>query len=101
MQHGGCNTEYVQNTQGNTSLFFDYQSYTYSFDVEVLSEMYVKELLDGIPWEKCRYIIRRIVIEGLTEKEVASELQITQQAVNKWKKKGLEVLRQNLSNSYK
>lgn len=78
---------------------FDYQAYSGSFDMEIVSELYVKELLGGIPWEKCRYVIRRIIIEGMTEKEVAFELQITQQAVNKWKRKGLEILRQNLKHS--
>jgi len=70
-----------------------------SFDTELISDMFVMELLEEIPWEKSRYIIRRIIIEGLTEKEVAVELHITQQGVNKWKRKGLEILRKNLSHS--
>jgi DNA-directed RNA polymerase specialized sigma subunit len=80
---------------------FDHETGTSSFDTELISDMFVKELLGEIPWEKSRYIIQRIVIEGLTEKEVAIELHITQQGVNKWKRKGLEFIRNNLSHSYK
>lgn len=80
---------------------FDHEIGTSSFDTELISDMFVKELLEEIPWEKSRYVIQRIVIEGLTEKEVAFELHITQQGVNKWKRKGLEILRKNLSRSYR
>lgn len=80
---------------------YDNQVYNFSFESEVLSEIYVKELLDTIPWEKCRYIIQRTIIDGRTEKEVACELKITQQGVSKWKMKGLELMRKNLANSSK
>lgn len=80
---------------------FDHEMGTSSFDTELISDMYVEELLEEIPWSKSRYIIQKIVIEGMTEKEVACELHITQQGVNKWKRKGLEALRMNLSNSCK
>lgn len=74
----------------------DYQTSNYSFEAEIISQIYVKEIVNSIPWEKSRYVIQKNIIEGLTEKEIANELQISQQAVNKWKKKGLAVLRQNL-----
>lgn len=80
---------------------YDNQIYDFTCETEVLSEIFVKELLDTIPWEKCRYIIQRTVIDGMTEKEVACELKITQQGVNKWKVKGLKLMRQNLMNSNK
>ncbi|MFZ5988762.1 MAG: sigma-70 family RNA polymerase sigma factor [Bacillota bacterium] len=79
----------------------DYQAFDYGFEKDILSEIYVKELVGKIPWKKSRYVIQRTIIEGLTEKEVAQELQITQQAVNKWKKKGLEAIRQSLCHSSK
>ncbi len=76
--------------------FMDYLAHNNSFETEVLSDIYVNDLLKRIPSEKCRYIVQRTVIEEMTEKEVAYELNITQQAVSKWKKKGLEMLRQNI-----
>ncbi len=82
-------------------LLFDSQLYDSGFETEILSSVYIKELLDSIPWEKCRYIIRKTVIDGVTEQEIARELNMTQQGVNKWKKKGLELLRQTLTDSFK
>ncbi len=35
------------------------------------------ELLETIPWEKCRYIIKKTVIDGMAEHEVARELHMT------------------------
>ncbi len=82
-------------------LLFESQLRDSGFETEILSSVYIKELLDSIPWEKCRYIIRKTVIDGVTEQEVARELNMTQQGVNKWKKKGLELLRQTLTDSFK
>ncbi len=82
-------------------LLFESQAQDSGFEAEILSKVYTKELLDSIPWEKCRFIIQRTIIDGMTEQEVARELNITQQGVNKWKKKGLELLRQTLIDSYK
>lgn len=42
---------------------------------------------------------QKTVIEGMPEQEVAAELQMTQQGVSKWKRKGLEVLKENLTHS--
>lgn len=78
---------------------YDNQCYDNSFESMVISDLFVDELLNMIPWEKCRYIIKRTVIEGLPEQEVAAELQMTQQGVSKWKRKGLEVLKQVLAHS--
>lgn len=81
-------------------MLFEDQAYDGGFETNVLSKIFVENLLNIIPWEKCRFVIERTIIEGITEKEVAFELQITQQGVNKWKKKGLELLREHLMNSY-
>jgi len=80
-----------------SKVLLDYQTSSSSFETEVISQLYVEEIINTIPWEKSRYIIQKNIIEEMTEKEIANELQISQQAVNKWKKKGLSVLRQNLS----
>ncbi|MNC26885.1 hypothetical protein D3C76_391850 [compost metagenome] len=82
-----------------SSPLYDNQLYDNSFESMVISELFVDELLEMIPWEKCRYIIKKTVIDGLAEQEVASELHMTQQGVSKWKRKGLEILRENLINS--
>ncbi|MEK3715880.1 MULTISPECIES: sigma-70 family RNA polymerase sigma factor [unclassified Paenibacillus] len=78
---------------------YDNECYDNSFESMVVSELFVDELLDMLPWAKCRYIIKRTVIEGMAEQEVAAELQMTQQGVSKWKRKGLEVLKENLIHS--
>jgi RNA polymerase sigma factor (sigma-70 family) len=53
----------------------------------------VQELLLTLP-EKGRRIIHKLYIEELTEAEVAAQLHISQQAVNRWKKKMLQQLSQ-------
>jgi RNA polymerase sigma factor (sigma-70 family) len=61
------------------------------------SNLNIQDLLSNIPTEKGRYIIKRLLLDGYTEKEVAKELKISQQAVSKWKKKGLEILRKKVN----
>ncbi|MRN57259.1 sigma-70 family RNA polymerase sigma factor [Paenibacillus monticola] len=78
---------------------YDNQLYDNSFESLVISELFVVELLEMIPWEKCRYIIKKTVIDGMAEQEVAGELHMTQQGVSKWKRKGLEILKEYLINS--
>lgn len=80
---------------------FENQFYDNSFEKMVLSNIYVDELLEVIPWEKCRYIIKRTVIDGLPEKTVAIDLNMTQQGVSKWKRKGLEILKEHVTISFK
>ncbi|WP_150275719.1 sigma-70 family RNA polymerase sigma factor [Paenibacillus tepidiphilus] len=80
---------------------YDSQVYDASFESMVISELFVDEMLQKIPWEKCRYIIKRTVIDGLAEKEVARELHMTQQGVSKWKRKGLDILKEQLDTSLK
>jgi DNA-directed RNA polymerase specialized sigma subunit len=80
-------------------MLFEDQAYDMGFEADVLSRIYVENLLNTIPWEKCKFIIKKTVLEGVTEQEVARQLNITQQGVNKWKKRGLELLRENLTNS--
>ncbi|WP_246187969.1 sigma-70 family RNA polymerase sigma factor [Paenibacillus tengchongensis] len=80
---------------------YDNQVYDASFESMVISEMFVDEMLQKIPWEKCRYIIKRTIIDGLAEKEVARELNMTQQGVSKWKRKGLDILKEQLDTSLK
>lgn len=64
----------------------------------VESRMYVQQLLMQIP-EKARFIIQSVVIEGLTEEEVAKKLNMTRQGVSKCKNKYLGVLAQKMTPS--
>ncbi|WP_157373512.1 MULTISPECIES: helix-turn-helix domain-containing protein [Thermobacillus] len=62
----------------------DERHYGYNFTSDVITTIYIKELLLMIPSEKARYIVKRLYLDGYTEKEVATELQLSQQAVSKW-----------------
>lgn len=75
-----------------SSVDFDYFQITSNVS-DQLSNIEVEELIQNINSEKGRHIIKRIYIDGLKEREVADELCISQQAVSKWKKKGLEIMR--------
>ena len=66
---------------------------------EAVSDNFVKEILEGIPSPKGRYIIQKIVLDGWTEKEVAKSLNMSQQGVHKCKTKYLNLLKQTLSRS--
>jgi DNA-directed RNA polymerase specialized sigma subunit len=70
-----------------------------SFTSELVSDLYIQELLNQIPNEKGKEVIRKVVIEGMTEREVAEELNMTQQAVSKCKIKAIELLRKAVGHS--
>ncbi|GLI04418.1 hypothetical protein YDYSG_04480 [Paenibacillus tyrfis] len=68
---------------------------------DILSRLYVEELICLIPSDNARNVIKKIFIEDKTEKVVALELNMTQQAVNKWKKRGLTIIyRKMISQKY-
>lgn len=56
------------------------------------SKLYVEEMLNSLP-AKARFIIEQVVINGVPEKIVANHLGISQQGVNKYKRKYLGLLR--------
>ncbi|WP_412915873.1 sigma factor-like helix-turn-helix DNA-binding protein [Brevibacillus sp. 179-C 1.1 NHS] len=56
-------------------------------------KLYVEELLNSLP-SKARFIIEHVVINGVPEEIVAQQLGISQQGVNKYKRKYLQILRQ-------
>lgn len=70
-----------------------------TFENELVSKIFVNEVINTIPNRKCRYVVNKVVIEGYTEKEIAEELKISQQAVNKCKQRALHYLRRNFLNS--
>ncbi|NUU54792.1 sigma-70 family RNA polymerase sigma factor [Paenibacillus taichungensis] len=68
-----------------------------SFESSSVSKFFVQDIFNLINNEVGKKIIHAIYLDGKSEKEVALELQISQQAVNKWKKKTLKMLSMKLS----
>ncbi|MEK8130553.1 sigma factor-like helix-turn-helix DNA-binding protein [Paenibacillus filicis] len=62
-----------------------------SFTAHCDNKLFIQELLSQLP-PQGRTIIRKLFIEEKTEAEVAKQLNISQQAVNKWKKKMIQQL---------
>ncbi|MFE1631070.1 hypothetical protein ACFLFF_30510 [Brevibacillus reuszeri] len=58
-----------------------------SFENNVISDVFIQWVNKQISSPKGQYIFKRSIVDGATEKEVAEELKISQQAVSKWKKK--------------
>lgn len=54
--------------------------------------LYVEELLQQLSSEKERYVIRKVVLEGFTAKEVGESLQMGERGVNQCKNRGLKKL---------
>lgn len=71
----------------------------YSFMNTTDERIIIRDLLDRLSSEIGRTIIYKIYIQDRTESEVAKDLNVTQQAVHKWKKKML--LELSLMMSYK
>ncbi len=72
---------------------FDNQPVDYNFTAHSDSKICVEELLNTLPVHG-KTILCKLYLQGMTEHEVAQELQISQQAVNKCKKKMLRSLSQ-------
>ncbi|BFH18390.1 sigma-70 family RNA polymerase sigma factor [Paenibacillus alvei] len=66
-------------------------------DYSTESHLYVKELIDTIPFHTGRQVIFKIYVQDKSETQVAKEMNISQQAVSKWKKKCLKYLYQKMS----
>ncbi|WP_128895147.1 sigma factor-like helix-turn-helix DNA-binding protein [Longirhabdus pacifica] len=71
-------------------LFQDYFTSQPGFENDLVLKLHVEELLESISSHRGKYILIRLFYEQATEKEIASELNISQQAVSKWKKKILQ-----------
>ncbi|MFI8714706.1 sigma-70 family RNA polymerase sigma factor [Brevibacillus brevis] len=59
--------------------------------------LYVEELLRQLPNEKERYVIRKIVLEGFTAREVGEDLDIGERGVNQCKNRSLKKLHNYLT----
>lgn len=66
------------------------------FNEQLDNKILVHELISSLSSVIEQTVLREIFIHGKTESQVAKELKITQQAVNKWKKKALNKLSQTV-----
>ncbi|RNB55012.1 sigma-70 family RNA polymerase sigma factor [Brevibacillus gelatini] len=64
--------------------------------VQNVDGLFVKELLRQLPSEKERYVIRKVVLEGFTAREVGEELNMGERGVNQCKNRSLKKLRNYL-----
>ncbi|WP_340673637.1 sigma-70 family RNA polymerase sigma factor [Brevibacillus agri] len=62
----------------------------------IISDLHVEQLLQQLPAQP-GYIIRKVVIEGRTEQEVANQLNISRQGVSKCKRKYLRIIAANMN----
>jgi len=75
----------------------DFSFKTSNFAPTVESEIFLFQLINTLPSETGRNVIKGIFIEGKTEKELAEELKMSQQGVNKWKRNMLKQLYQTMN----
>ncbi|WP_338125149.1 sigma-70 family RNA polymerase sigma factor [Paenibacillus dendritiformis] len=67
------------------------------FTAQADNRMLVRQLLQELPRDKGRVILYSLYIENETEVQIARKLNLSQQAVSKWKRKSLHRLCQKLS----
>ncbi|WP_338553632.1 sigma factor-like helix-turn-helix DNA-binding protein [Paenibacillus sp. KS-LC4] len=60
-------------------------------------KLLVQQLLAALPSQQARTIIQELYLQGKTEAQAAKALNMSQQAVNKWKQKTLKQLCQMMS----
>ncbi|WP_322906259.1 hypothetical protein [Paenibacillus campi] len=65
-----------------------------SVKFDELNMVIVQAWIDSLPWAKARQMMIGLYIEGRSEQELAIQLQISQQAVNRWKRKSIQFLSQ-------
>lgn len=67
------------------------------FTAQADNRMLVRQLLQELPRDKGWVILYSLYIENETEVQIARKLNLSQQAVSKWKRKSLHRLYQKLS----
>ena len=70
---------------------------TTSFASSSDNKIVVRQLINALPSDTGRSIIFKIYIQDKTEQEVARELNMSQQGVNKWKRKMIKELSRMMS----
>ncbi len=77
--------------QRELPLSWDHMASDPGFSLQSVNRLLIEQLLQGLPAQG-RAILVKLYLLGLTEAEVAKQLNISQQAVNKWKKRMLRQL---------
>lgn len=83
-------------TKREVPILFDYGSNDCTAS-QMESRLFVNELIHSLPPSKGRTIIHDLYINEKTEAQIASQMNMSQQAVNKWKNKMLRILYQRIS----
>ncbi|WP_046212666.1 RNA polymerase sigma factor [Paenibacillus wulumuqiensis] len=65
---------------------------SFSVQSDDINTILLQEWIHTLPSEQGRIIITGLYLEGQSEQELAARLQISQQAVNRWKRKSLQYL---------
>ncbi|WP_458120918.1 sigma factor-like helix-turn-helix DNA-binding protein [Paenibacillus sp. Z6-24] len=65
---------------------------SFSVQSDDINLILLQEWIHTLPSEQGRTIITGLYLEGKSEQELAAQLQISQQAVNRWKRKSLQFL---------
>lgn len=94
LQRIAWNLQYRARKRNSKELLLSEEIIFSSCDEKERSSLYLEEIFQQIPSDKGQYIIRKIIVDGFTERELANELNMTQQGVHKCKKKYLALLRQ-------
>lgn len=68
-----------------------------SFEDEVLLKLYIQDIMSLINKKEGKKVIHSLFLEGKSVKEISAEMKISVQAVNKWKRKTLQDLKQKIS----
>ncbi|MFD1887217.1 sigma-70 family RNA polymerase sigma factor [Paenibacillus wenxiniae] len=76
------------------NLSLNEQIHPVSVKFDDMNTVIVQQWIDSLPWEKARYIMTYLYMEGQSEQELAAKLHISQQAVNRWKRKSIQFLSQ-------
>ncbi|AZK45310.1 sigma factor-like helix-turn-helix DNA-binding protein [Paenibacillus lentus] len=76
--------------------FYDYNFSYPNFASITEDKIWINEIMDSLP-PQGKLVIDKLYFQDLTESDVAQQLKISQQAVNKWKQKMLEKLSQTIN----
>ncbi|MNI08982.1 sporulation sigma factor SigF [compost metagenome] len=77
--------------------FNGFEPATTSFTSSSDNKIVIRQMINALPSSTGRTIIYKIYMQDKTEREVALELNMSQQGVNKWKRKMIQELSRMMS----
>lgn len=80
-------------TYRNECVLFDTNLTQEDETEDMINRISIEQLLDTLP-TKGRVILQKLYLQEMTEAEVAAQLHMSQQGVNKWKRKMIQQLSQ-------